>query len=434
MPLDLFAFFSEKRFQCLNFHDVTLLDDSQVETIIRSLEEINKFFIKAINHHQPIRPVDGQFYHDLQAWVDTKLSDVYDETKRAMLVETCAEFMEFFYPNATHQVKLLTGCITAAAIVVDDCMDDPAIREQARLFTYRYLRNLPQPEGACAVFDEIMRESDIFFQHKDPQVANIAIMSCLNFTDSTYLEAHFVDEQPPQIASTYGGNKQVKWCADKFPYYLRNFTGMPGFYGSVIFTPSHELGVPPAYWLPAVEDMNKFINVVNDLFSFSKELKSRETTNNIPLQTHVKHRAGYKSRFNSPDGFWTCRDTLYDIVRELIANAVAVDELLVVCADQVSEDFEEQTKFFSKEGITEEETTLLGIQRHRMEMSKMAAKLWKDFRQGYVGSYIGLRRYGLDSLRENLVQECPCTSCSATRKENLKRAKIENAIKFCTIW
>jgi len=394
MILDFFAFLSEDRFRCLNFHDVALLDENQVEAIVRSLREVQIVFLRAINHQQLTKPEDAAFRRDLQAWANTKLSDIYhSDAKRAHLVDTTAAFMENFFPSSTHQVKMLVGTWTAALIVVDDSMSNLATREEVRLFVFRYLRHLSQPEGICSVIEQIMRDSDAFFQHKDPQLANMVITSALGFIDATYQEAQYVDEPLPQITRSHGEKIESQWCAEKFPYYLRNLTGMPLFYQAFAFTPSLEIEAPLAYWISAAEDMNRFTCLVNDLLSFPKELKARETTNNIPLRTYIKHQAGHQSQFDSTDGLWTCRDTLYSLILEMIENTRSVDQLIVAFSEDCSREFADRT--------SEENRAALRSQSELVEKSKLTAKLWKEYRRGYVSCYLEMPRYDNLSLRDS---------------------------------
>lgn len=393
MPVDLFALFSEDRFKCLDFHDVSVLTDNQVQDVVRAMEAIHVGLLARIKHQHIVMPKNDLFRRDLRDWIDDKLSCVYvNDKKRAYLVETTAMFMEYFYQNASHEFKMCIGAITASVIVIDDSMEDPVIKEQIRLYAYRYLRNLPQPEGICTVYAEAMRDMDKVFGLRDPQLANMLVTTCINFAESTYLETKYIEEPPLQVKTT--SNQHVDWCASQFPYWMRNMTGMPSLYGPAAFSISEELSVPLDCWVAGADELNVFVNLSNDIFSFVKEMKVRETTNYIQLLTRAKHQAGRPSLFKSPKGIWTCRDSLYEVCCRFANSIQALDELYVTFGEKVA-----QIPSDTENGSLTGKGASLGVSQEQMEKAKLTGRIWKEFRQGYVASSIELTRYGLDNLR-----------------------------------
>ena len=128
------------------------------------------------------------------------------------------------------------------------------------------------------------------------------------------------------------------------------------------------------------------------------------------LQTWIKHHAGHRSSLGSPDGLWTCRDTIFGVVQELLANINTLDQLLITFSDTASRGLRDQEDIvvdFSSENQVIE----LRKKREEVEMSRLAAKLWMDWRHGFIGSHIELGRYGLDSLRKfcRITTEIPKT-------------------------
>jgi hypothetical protein len=398
MDLNLLHYLSEEWFRCLDFQDPTTLNEKELKAAMDSMEQIQRTFLSVIGYQHITWSQDTILRHELKTWVDRTMSKFYCESKRLHLVDMTATFMEYFYPSSSYELKLCVGVVTAAAIVIDDCISDQTTRAQVCGFQFRYLRGLVQPEGPCTALEVAMKDIDSFFRDKDPQIANMVIISILDYADATYLEEKFVVEPPLQITSSNLQDTRVEWCADKFAYYLRKSTGMAKFYIAAIFTPSHSVQMPPKYWISAAEELNTYINLTNDLFSFPKELLSRETTNNIPLQTLIKHRAGKSSRFQTPDGLWTVRDTIYDLLLDLINATKSIDQLLVTFSNECTQGSNSQTQHLASASPQEQEVTIRNDEE-QVNYSQITAQLWRGFRLGFVGSHIEIPRYGLDSLR-----------------------------------
>jgi hypothetical protein len=173
-------------------------------------------------------------------------------------------------------------------------------------------------------------------------------------------------------------------------------TGIAEFYVVALFTPSHELQIDLECWISATTELSQFINLSNDLFSLPKELFSGEKSGNFPLQTRIKHYARKPSRFQTPDSLWSVRDTIYDLLIDLINATHTIDQLLLTFSDKV-QDVKSATEVL----MIESPVPPIDGQKHGelMVKSEKAAQLWRGFRQGFIGSHIEIARYGLDALR-----------------------------------
>lgn len=403
MAADLLAFFSKDDFDCLDFDDVALLDKAQRQAVLASMDQILRHLFRAIGYQHIVRPKDVAFRRNLWAWGYSRLTKVMPDNARLdMLLDTSAAIMENFYPNACDEAKMCTATASAAAILSDDLVEKPGGVDHLRHFSQRYLRGLPQPEGLCTVLADTIRDSDEFYGSRNPHVGNYSVMGWLAGIDIFCEEARFPQELPGQFASNCSRYHRTEWSVEKLPWLIRSLNGLASSYVVPIFKPSHNVEVPFDLWISAIPDLIQFICLVNDLLSFPKEALALENYNYLSLITRARRQVGRTSLFDSNDGLWTFRDTLYEAFDQVISHTAELDNLFITFAESLSEDFEAAQTEAKVNGLTKKMEQKSKMDREKLENARLAAKLWADFRQGYIAWHINHPRYRLDKLRAGL--------------------------------
>lgn len=167
-------------------------------------------------------------------------------------------------------------------------------------------------------------------------MANLLVTTTLNFINANVIESS------PELAAF----KPTFNAGREFPYWLRDISGIPMAYAIFMF-PSE--GYPDVgAFLEAFPDLNKFINLANDVISFWKEEKAGETRNYISLRAQAEGKPALE-----------------------VMQAVA--EETVACADRVE-------AILSKEG------------------REPYYQVWRSFLDGYMSFHLTSRRYKLDVL------------------------------------
>ena len=400
MAFDLRALFSQDDFDCLEFDDVALLDKVQRQAVVESMDKIYGLFLGTIDYQHIVRPQDVAFRRDLWAWGYSRLTTATpDNAHLDFLLDTTASCMEYFYPSACHQARMCTGTATGAVILADDLVEKPGGLEQFNHFSQRYLRGLPQPDGLCAALADGIKDCDGFYGSKNPRAGSFDVMGWLAGIDGFCEEARLAKELPGQFAVEGFKDGRTEWSVEKLPYYLRSLAGLANVYIVPIFKPSHDVEVPLDLWISAIPDMGQFIMLVNDLFSFPKEVLALENFNYLSLITRARRQAGRTSTFDSNDGFWTFRDTLYEAFNQLEGCTAALDKLFISFAESVSEAARTQVEII---GQTKKTNRTSSINRETVENARLAARYWGEFRQGYIAWHINAPRYRLDSIRATL--------------------------------
>lgn len=79
-----------------------------------------------------------------------------------------------------------------------------------------------------------------------------------------------------------------------------------------------------SHWITSVVPLTTFINLINDLLSFPKEILAGEAHNYMSLQTQAKRQSGHLSAFpqkGNSDTRWNFRDTLCETM-DLLCDAI----------------------------------------------------------------------------------------------------------------
>lgn len=413
MAADLLAFFSQDDFDGLDFDDLASLDKAQRQAVLGCMDQIFDYVFRAIGYQHIVRPKDVAFRRDLRAWGYSRLAKATpDNAHLDRLIDSTAIAMEHFYPSACHQAKMCMGAATGALIWADDVIDKGGL-EQLQHFSQRYLRGLPQPQGLCAALADAIRDCDTFYGSKNPRGGSFSVMGSLVGVDGFCEEARLVQQLPGQFTSHGARDQRTKWSAEKLPYYIRNRAGLSDFYMAPIFKPSHDVEVPADLWISGIPDLQRFILLANDLFSFSKETLALENFNYFSLLTRTRRQAGRTSHFDFNGGLWTVRDTLYEAVGQLLSCVTALDSLFISFSESLSEDF---TAAQSQAGVNglEETDQALKMNREKVENARVAAEQWREFRQGYIAFHINCPRYRLNSMRAKFYGTVDTRQMTAT--------------------
>lgn len=186
---------------------------------------------------------------------------------------------------------------------------------------------------------------------------------------------------------------------EELPYYIRNFSALTSPIVVPIFKPLHDVEVPLNLWIFAIPGMSQWICLVNDLLSFPKEVLLLDSFNYFSLLTRARRQAGRNSLFNPKDGLWTFKESLYEAFGQLISGTVALDKLFTTFAESLSEAFATAETQAEVNGLTKETNKTSNVDRDKLDNARTAAKLWGEFRQGYIAWHINHPRYRLSSIR-----------------------------------
>lgn len=401
MAADLLAFFSQDDFDCLDFDDLALLDKAQRQAVVRCMDQICVYCLRAIGYQHIVRPKDVAFRRDFRAWGYSNLAnDTPDNAHLDILLDTTAFIIEHFYPSVCHQAKICVGVVSCAFILVDDLVQKGEL-EQVQHFSQRYLRGLPQPEGVCAALADGIRDCDEFYGSRNPRGGSFSVMGWLAGIDGFCEEADMVHQLPSQFTTHGARDQRTNLSVEKLPYYIRNRAGLADGYIAPIFKPSHDVEVPNNLWISGIPDLQRFILFINDIFSFSKETLAQENLNYFSLVTRAKRQVGRTSHFDFNGGLWTMRDTLYETVGQLLSSTAVLDSLFISFSESLSEDFKAAQSQARVNGLKETDKTLK-MDREKLENARVAAKQWSEFRQGYIAYHINCPRYRLNSIRAKL--------------------------------
>lgn len=116
-------------------------------------------------------------------------------------------------------------------------------------FEQRFLRGLPQLDPVLTAFAEVIIS---LCDHYDTLVANVILTAILDFVNSSCMEPTI--ERLPLIQD-----------AGRFPWYLRDQTGIGKGFALFMFTKSSKIVITD--FIQAIPDLNYWISAVNDFLS-----------------------------------------------------------------------------------------------------------------------------------------------------------------------
>lgn len=233
-----------------------------------------------------------------------------------------------FYPLHSPDLQAHIGLFTWLLFIVDDNVLVP----QADLvqFPSRFSSDEWHP---CRLLDSLAKAMRAMHKYYDPIIANWITLSALSYINTSALEGR------REYQTMSPGKEAINW-----PYYFREKEGIADAYAYLCFPEATYPDI--SCFLPAIPDMNIFINLTNDILSFYKEEKASEDKN------YIRKRA-------------TCENR----------------ESLQVLQSLVSESSEAS-----------------GRSQAVLQNKHPYAEVWHAFRMGYTAMHIKTRRYRLSEL------------------------------------
>ncbi|KAF8236723.1 terpenoid synthase [Tricholoma matsutake] len=237
-----------------------------------------------------------------------------------------ASLIEVGYPECTFEEKKAIAMFNWLAIYVDDVTSKNVAIVAA--FEQRFLRGLPQLDPVLTVFAEVIIS---LCDHYDTLVANVILTAILDFVNSSCMEPTI--ERLPLIQD-----------AGRFPWYLRDQTGIGKGFALFMFTKSSKIVITD--FIQAIPDLNYWISAVNDFLSFHKEELGGEEANYIHNRAYMEGK--------------TAMQVLGDMGRELLDVRASI---LAVLAK-----------------------------------SPRSIEIWQNWERGYIAWHLAQDRYKLKDL------------------------------------
>lgn len=133
-------------------------------------------------------------------------------------------------------------------------IDDRSAQSISELeqFQSRFSKGEPQPSALLEAFASVLRDTTTYY---DPIIANFINLSALAFINSNAMEMR------REYQEMHIPKQAINW-----PYYFREKEGLPEAYAYFCFPKSSCNNI--TYFLPAIPDMGKFINLTNDILSY----------------------------------------------------------------------------------------------------------------------------------------------------------------------
>lgn len=381
---------SDSKYECFDFHDLKQLDESHKQQVIQAATQLLHSLLKKIHykHHQV--PFNQQLRSELWQWATDHilpLVGVEKWNKLQLGLETAANTGEAFYQKCENEVQLKMAQLTALHVCIDDeNLINGAERLKLSTVSARILQGLPQTTSWGRLLADNISDYVSYFGARDSLVGTIGANGYSAFLDANTLEQRLLARLPVHLAYQERSKGMSESpiplklsAAQGFPYYLRKLTAASSVYFVPIFKVSSRVEVPLEYWVSTIPSLECYIGLANDFLSFPKEVKAGETENYVALSTKVHRLGGHSSKFTS--GLWTYRDTLQELIDDILRATQALDQAFVKYAS------------FETSKLTEDENTHL----------KLAGDLWEGFKYGYISWHLNCERYQLDDLANTLT-------------------------------
>ena len=333
---------AESRFDPLNFSDVSLLSEDEQKAAIECFEELITVLLDEIAFRHCVPEQDGRLREDLSSWAEANLigSCSCDREVLDAILEASLSCVESFYPLAQHDTRLQMAIAIAAGIVAEDGFASPDSDHIFSAFQYNLWCKDPNEEGDpwSMMYASVIKNFILHFGAIDRRVGTLGGNGLANFMEACHLENSFAKVLPPHLSYQPPGAKTNLCCPDGFAYFFRSMTGatVPCILG--IFKPCREMEVPLEYWITSMVPLTTFINLTNDILSFSKEIRTGETSNYMSLQTRARRQGSYPSGFAGPqsiDSQWTFRDTIAETLDLVYQCTLSLDRAFVDFAEYV---------------------------------------------------------------------------------------------------
>ncbi|RDB25838.1 Trichodiene synthase [Hypsizygus marmoreus] len=236
------------------------LDQNVVSKILRE-------FLTGTSLRETSMPVDG-VNEELEMAMRAEMNARNLSAQLERTLHLAASLIELAYKGCTFSEKRNIALYNWYLIYVDDT----ASRDMAPfvVFEQRFLRGLRQLDP---VLDALASVLLAMYDKYDTRSANSIISATFNFMSATCMESTI--EALPLIEG-----------ALRFPWFLRDWTGVAVAFALMIFPKSQGLDVAACFQVTA--DMNFWISATNDILSFHKENLAGERANYIFNRAYIE--------------------------------------------------------------------------------------------------------------------------------------------------
>lgn len=319
---------SQPQFDSLDFADVRLLTKNEKVEIIKCLDAALSSFLSEINFSHCFSPSDSKLRDDLWSWSRENLIGVCicDDKVLNGILDEAAAIVEYYYPLAHHDTRLQMAIGLAAGLTADDGVTPAASRKAFASFHYQLWCGVPDSgrDEWSTMYLKFIRSFARHFGANDPRMGTIGANGWASFAEASFMEDSLAKALPPHFSQAQPGMDDHGYCPNGFAYFFRSLTGLSSPLMIGLFKPSLDLEVPLEYWITSVVPLTTFINLINDLLSFPKEILAGEAHNYMSLQTQAKRQSGHVSAFpqeGNSDARWTFRDTVCETM-DLLCDAI----------------------------------------------------------------------------------------------------------------
>lgn len=245
---------------------------------------------------------------------------------KKLTIESCT-MAELSYPDLPYEIQLQIARYTWFLIYVDDLGQKfPAALEG---FQQCVFENKPPAGGFLEAFRLHLTD---MYKYWDKIPAN-----CINLSAMDYINGCLLEDMPSIR------NMKLSQHAHTYPFFLRNKTGTALAYAWMMFP--KEFHPDMSEYIQVIDDLNLYIDFVNDIMSFYKECIAGETNNYISVRAKITQKS--------------LVEALQDTVSDTLAAYERISKVL---------------------------------------RNTNAYVPWKNFVRGYLAFHFGLKRYRLNDL------------------------------------
>ncbi|KAG6844547.1 hypothetical protein H0H87_006031 [Tephrocybe sp. NHM501043] len=225
-------------------------------------------FMRGLDYVPPPFPQDPALRQavidELNSW---NIGEAADGFMHCVDVGTAAA--ELFYPAHEFDLKIVIAICTAGMKWMDNVADD--ILEPLQQFQGRFHARKPQLHPVLDCYATFMLR---LYDHYEPYVADAMVMSSVTFIAGSCLEVRSLSK------NMVGSTDALLW-----PYYVRNLSGISGFYAYGCFPKKDHPDVVD--YVQAIPEILVFTNFLNDVLSFYKEEMDGELHNYCQAMARV---------------------------------------------------------------------------------------------------------------------------------------------------
>jgi hypothetical protein len=181
-----------------------------------------------------------------------------------------------------------------------------------------------------------------------------------------------------------------------WPTWLREKSGICEAFAITSFCAPGGIDLPIRLWVAALPEMRVFINHVNDILSFSKELLEGDSASYIAVVTKEHRAIGMPG--TAQDGGWCLRDTFSEVYTKVLSAASRINRLLRPLPeirynpDGSRREISELVTLLQADGLDNPEKEEL--------MKALCISLWETHKNGFVCYHFQTRRYRTYQLFE----------------------------------